>query len=172
MVLSPINRRTFVGALAAAGAVVACGQAPAPEPTAAPKSAAPAKEPAKAAAPGGSERDPFGVENGVTVEANYFQGGWGIDFLKNIQTIFEEMHPATKINPSYVTRQSELLRTRFVGGNPPDVIYNGGAGSLDVTALVTEGALQPLDDVLEAPALDTPGAKVKDTLVARSQDLG
>src|SRR5262245_11386207 len=98
MVPSPISRRTFVGALATAGAAIACGQAPAAEPTPAPEAATPAKEPGRAGAPGGGERDPFGVEKGVTVDANYFQGGWGVDFLKNIQTIFEEMHPETKIN--------------------------------------------------------------------------
>lgn len=164
---------------APAAATPAAKEAAKDAPTAAPAkeaakggpTAAPAKEAAKGTVDEAA-KDPFKVEPNVTIEANYFQGGWGVEFLKKINETFEQLHPTTKVNPSYVTRQGELLRPRFVQGNPPDVIYNGGAGSLDVTALVSDGALQPLDDVLEAPALDTPGAKVKDTLVPGSQSAG
>jgi N-acetylglucosamine transport system substrate-binding protein len=56
-----------------------------------------------------------------------------------------------------------------VAGNPPDVIDNSGAGNLDVTALVADGQLADLGDLMKAPAYDTPGATFEQTLVPGSR---
>jgi N-acetylglucosamine transport system substrate-binding protein len=52
------------------------------------------------------------------------------------------------------------------------VIYNGGAGDLSVASLVADGQLLDLTPVMNAPALDTPGKAVKDTLLPGSQQNG
>src|SRR6185503_15412336 len=64
------------------------------------------------------------------------------------------------------------LQPRFIDGNPPDVIDNSGAGNLDTAALVAEGLLADLADLMTAPAYDTEGATFADTLVPGSQDSG
>ena len=57
-----------------------------------------------------------------------------------------------------------------MGGNPPDVIDNSGAGALDFGALVSEGQLLDLAPLMAAASLDTPGKTVAETLFPGSQD--
>ena len=116
--------------------------------------------------------DPLGVEKDTTIEGIFFQGGYGIDYIKNAADIFEKLHPSTKMSVTGIQRVGEQLRPRFIAGNPPDVIDNSGAGNLDTIALVAEGQLLDLTPLMEAPALDTPGKKFKDTLFPGSQDDG
>jgi N-acetylglucosamine transport system substrate-binding protein len=59
-----------------------------------------------------------------------------------------------------------------VGGNPPDVIDNSGAGNLDTAALIADEQLADLGDLMSAPAFDTDGKSFKDTLLPGSQDNG
>jgi len=117
-------------------------------------------------------KDPLKVEANATVDAEYFSGGYGTDFLSYLDNLFLSLHPGTKIDAHFIQREQEQLQPRFVSGNPPDVIYNGGAGDLSVAALVTDGQLLDLASVMNAPSLDTPGKTVKDTLIPSSQQNG
>jgi len=114
-------------------------------------------------------RDPLKVEANAQVDAEYFSGGSGIDFLIYLDRLFEKLHPGTKVNEHFIQREQEQLQPRFIAGSPPDVVFNGGAGDLNVASLVTNGQLLDLAPVLDAPSLDTPGKTVKETLVAGSQ---
>ncbi len=75
-----------------------------------------------------------------------------------------------------VTRASSASpsnsQPRFVGGNPPDIIDNSGAGNLDTAALVAEGQLADFADLMSAPSFDTPGKTFKDSLLPNSQGDG
>lgn len=119
-----------------------------------------------------SAKDPLKVEANATVDAEYFSGGYGTDFLSYLDNLFLSLHPGTKVNAHFIQREQEQLQPRFVAGNPPDVIYNGGAGDLSVSALVTNGQLLDLAPVMNAPSLDTPGKTVKETLIPGSQQNG
>jgi N-acetylglucosamine transport system substrate-binding protein len=66
----------------------------------------------------------------------------------------------------------EKLRPRFVAGNPPDCIDNSGAGALDMGALMSEGQLSDLAELMNAPSLDSPGKTVDQTLFPGSQETG
>lgn len=112
------------------------------------------------------------VEANAQVDAEYFSGGYGTDFLSYLDNIFEKLHPGAKVNAHFIQREQEQLQPRFIAGSPPDVIYNGGAGDLNVASLVADGQLLDLAPVLNAPSLDTPGRTVKDTLVPGSQQNG
>lgn len=168
-----LKRSAVLGAGAAAAACAAATPAP----------AAPAEEAAPAAAPtefkpdlpfevAPEAIDPLNVEKGVTIEGVFFQGGYGIDYIKYAAEIFEKLHPETKMSVTGIQRVGEQLRPRFIAGNPPDVIDNSGAGNLDTIALAAEGQLLDLEPLMNAPALDTPGKTFKETLFPGSQDDG
>jgi N-acetylglucosamine transport system substrate-binding protein len=66
----------------------------------------------------------------------------------------------------------EVLQPRFVADSPPDVVDNSGAGRLDLATLVSSGKLKDLKDLLDAPSLDDPLKKVRDTLMPGVIDEG
>ena len=103
-------------------------------------------------------------------EGVFFSGGFGHDYIQYAADLFAKVHPGSTMSVEPIQGVGEKLRPRFVGGNPPDVIDNSGAGSLDFGALVSEGQLMELSALLDAPSLDTPGKTVRDTLYPGSQD--
>ena len=171
----PISRRQFLMVSAGVGAstlVAAC----APSAPAAPAgSAAPAAAAAKPELPFEVAADainPLKMPEPVTGEGIFFSGGFGNDYIKYAADLFAKAHPGSTMSVEAIQGVGEKLRPRFVGGNPPDVIDNSGAGALDFGALVSEGQLTELTPLLDALSLDTPGKTVKDTLFPGSQDSG
>ena len=65
-----------------------------------------------------------------------------------------------------------MLQPRFVADTPPDVVDNTGAGRLDLATLVSSGKLTDLTELLDAPSLDDPAKKVRDTLMPGVVDDG
>ena len=104
------------------------------------------------------------------VDGVFFSGGYGHEYIQYAATLMEQAHPGTKVGVTPVQRVGDTLRPRFVGGNPPDVIDNSGAGALDMAALVADGQVADLQALLDAPALDTPGKTVRESLIPGSQD--
>jgi len=181
-----LNRRHFLRATAMAGgaaALAACGAAtptaapaPAAEPTKAAEQAAPAEKPAAldfAFPVDDAARNPFGLDgNGVTLEGVHFKGGFGDDYIKFAGAMMEKLYPGLTYKHEGIQKIADQIRPRLVGGNPPDVTDNSGAGSFPTIDLINEGQLQPLDELMEALSLDTPGVKFKDTLFPGSQEDG
>ena len=174
-----IKATTLIGGTAAASAVLAaCGTA-APAATTAPKVEATAAA-TTAAAPkldlpfpvAPEAMDPFKLVKDVEVDGQFFSGGFGDDYIRYAAKIMEQVHPGIKVKVTPLQKVSETLRPRFVGGNPPDVIDNSGAGQFKTVDLVNEGQLLDLAELMNAPALDTPGKKFKDTLFPGSQNDG
>jgi N-acetylglucosamine transport system substrate-binding protein len=170
------TRRAFLKSTALMGAgaaLAACAPAAAP-------SAAPASAPAAApvAAPdlpfevASEALNPLGLEPGKPVEGIFFEGGFGRGYLDNAADIFRALHPQNEMSVAGIQRVGDQLRPRFIGGNPPDVIDNSGAGLLDMAALVAEGQLADLAPLFAAPSLDTPGKTFGETLFPGSQDSG
>ena len=166
------SRRKFLRAslmTGGAAALAACQQAgPAAAPTATTgAAAAPAADLPFEIAP--EALNPFNL-GPAEVDGVFFSGGFGHEYIKYAASLMEKAHPDIKVNVTPVQRVGDTLRPRFVGGNPPDVIDNSGAGQLDNAALVADGQLADLAELMEAPAVDTPGKKFKDTLIAGTQD--
>ena len=63
-----------------------------------------------------------------------------------------------KVAPS--TQIAQELQPRFVGGNPPDLIDNSGAGTSASATIIDQ--LEDLTSVIDAPNLE--GIKIRDTL--------
>jgi N-acetylglucosamine transport system substrate-binding protein len=177
------SRRAFLkySALVSASAVLsACVPAQTTEaPAEAPQAPAAAEAPAAAPVPpdlpfevAPEAVNPLGLESGTSVEGIFFEGGYGRGYIDFAADIFRQLHPENPMTVEGIQRVGEQLRPRFIGGNPPDVIDNSGAGNLDTAALVAEEQLLDLAPLMEAPALDTPGKTFAETLFPGSQDTG
>ncbi len=173
------TRRAFLKqtALVGAGAALAaCAPAAAPSAPAsggeAAATAAPAAAPDLPFDVAADAMNPLGLEAGTPVEGVFFEGGFGRGYLDNAADIFRALHPENEMSVAGIQRVGDQLRPRFIGGNPPDVIDNSGAGLLDTAGLVAEGSLMDLAPLFAAPSLDTPGKTFGETLFPGSQDTG
>ena len=108
----------------------------------------------------GDATNPFGVADGSSVDAAIFSGGYGHDYVEFSAAIFQETHPDTTVNVTPLTLVAQELQPRFVGGNPPDVIDNSGAGAMGIQTIFEQ--LEDLTDVIDAPNLE--GVTIRDTL--------
>ncbi|HKG26223.1 MAG TPA: N-acetylglucosamine/diacetylchitobiose ABC transporter substrate-binding protein [Thermomicrobiales bacterium] len=117
--------------------------------------------------------NPLGVDPNAPLDVVIFKGGYGDDYAINVnQNLYAKLYPNAQITYAGIIRLGEQLQPRFVAGNPPDVIDNSGAGNLDNAALVAEGQLADLADLMAAPSYDTEGKTFAETLVPGSQDSG
>ncbi|MER7416715.1 N-acetylglucosamine/diacetylchitobiose ABC transporter substrate-binding protein [Micromonospora peucetia] len=152
--LKPFNRRLFLrGALATslvpvAGALAAC--------------AAPGGDEPKGTSSTGatSAQNPFGLAANTEVDAVIFNGGYGHDYVTFAGGLAAAKHSGVKVKVQPSTEIAQELQPRFVGGNPPDLINNGGAGKISMSTIVDQ--LESLDDVLDATNYG--GTKIADSL--------
>jgi len=165
--MSRITRRQFLKTVFVAGsaaALAACKAKPKPTATAvAPKLDLPFEISPDAI-------NPLKMPEPVTAEGVFFSGGYGDAYIKYGADLFAKVHPGSSMSVEPIQGVGEKLRPRFVGGNPPDVIDNSGAGNMDYGALVSEGQLLDLAPLLAAAALDTPGKTFGQTLFPGSSD--
>ncbi|MGP9537328.1 N-acetylglucosamine/diacetylchitobiose ABC transporter substrate-binding protein [Brachybacterium sp. AOP43-C2-M15] len=154
------TRRTFLGLAGALGAVglSACAT-----------SGAPGADAEDSAAPTSPE-NPFGVSGGA-LNAFVFDGGGGVPHLDFTEEQFLEKHPEVETD---IVRAEDLstLQPRFVGGTPPDLFQNSGAGSLDITSLTANDQLASLEDLLAAPSWDDPEITVEESLNPGVREAG
>ncbi|WP_018251473.1 N-acetylglucosamine/diacetylchitobiose ABC transporter substrate-binding protein [Salinispora mooreana] len=110
-----------------------------------------------------SKDNPFGVRDGSSVRVVIFNGGLGDQWAKEDEAIFKAKRPNVTVNMSSTqkikTEEQPKMATR-----PSDVVMNSGADLMDISTLVNEGAIEPLEDLLAAPAWDSEGT-VADTLL-------
>lgn len=122
--------------------------------------------------PTGDAKNPLKVKEDAPLDVVIFKGGYGDDYAVNAEKIYAAAFPKAKVSHQGIQRLAEQLQPRFVGGNPPDIMDNSGAGNLDTAALVAEGQLADLADLMSAPSFDTPGKTFKDSLLPNSQVNG
>ncbi len=185
---------TIAGSAAGTAILAACGsgnkatEAPKPASTSAPATAAGAAPAATTASgsaaagtgapvgavtlPTGDAKNPLKVKEDAPLDVVIFKGGYGDDYAVNAEKIYAAAFPKAKVGHQGIQRLAEQLQPRFVGGTPPDIIDNSGAGNLDTAALVAESQLADLADLMSAPSFDTPGKTVKDSLLPNSQENG
>ncbi|MCX5193765.1 N-acetylglucosamine/diacetylchitobiose ABC transporter substrate-binding protein [Streptomyces sp. NBC_00249] len=118
-----------------------------------------------------TKENPFGVARGGKLEVVVFKGGFGDDYAKAWEAAFDKKWGTTTdhLGTQEITGK---LQTRFNGGNPPDVVDDAGAQKIKLDVLFKAGQLADLTAVLEAPSLDDPGKKVRDTLIAGTVEQG
>ncbi|RKN50577.1 N-acetylglucosamine/diacetylchitobiose ABC transporter substrate-binding protein [Micromonospora endolithica] len=119
-----------------------------------------------------SEQNPLGVKEDAPLEVVIFSGGFGEEYAKAHEAMYTERYPKATIKHSATQEISKTLQPRFVDGTPPDVVNNSGAGQIDFNGLVSQNALADLGELLDAPSLDVPGKKVRDTLLPGAVEVG
>ncbi|GAB2958705.1 N-acetylglucosamine/diacetylchitobiose ABC transporter substrate-binding protein [Micromonospora polyrhachis] len=116
--------------------------------------------------------NPLGVKADAPLEVVIFNGGFGEEYAKAHEAMYAEKYPKAKITHSATQEINKTLQPRFVDGTPPDVINNSGAGQIDFNGLVSQGTLADLGELLDAPSLDDPSKKVRDTLLPGTVEVG
>jgi N-acetylglucosamine transport system substrate-binding protein len=116
--------------------------------------------------------NPLGVKAGAPLEVVVFKGGYGDAYATRAEAEYSRKYPAAKVDHKGLQKVGEAMQPRFVAGDPPDVVDNTGAGRLDIATLVNAKQVADLTDLLDAPSLDEPGKKVRDTLLPGVVDDG
>ncbi|MEU4424486.1 N-acetylglucosamine/diacetylchitobiose ABC transporter substrate-binding protein [Actinoplanes sp. NPDC024001] len=119
-----------------------------------------------------SSANPLGVKEDAPLEVVIFNGGFGEEYAKAHEAMYTERYPKAQIKHSATQQIAETLQPRFVAGDPPDVVNNSGGSQIDFNGLVSQGALADLGELLDAPSLDDPNKKVRDTLLPGIVDVG
>ncbi|MFD1658761.1 N-acetylglucosamine/diacetylchitobiose ABC transporter substrate-binding protein [Streptomyces caeni] len=118
-----------------------------------------------------SKTNPFGVAKGGKLDVVIFKGGYGDDYAKAWEADYRKQLGITSTH----TGTQEItgkLQPRFNAGNPPDIVDDSGAQQIKVDVLYKNGQLLDLAEVLDAPSVDDPAKKVRDTLIPGTLDPG
>ncbi|KUM78817.1 MULTISPECIES: N-acetylglucosamine/diacetylchitobiose ABC transporter substrate-binding protein [Streptomyces] len=118
-----------------------------------------------------SKENPFGAAKGSKLDVVIFKGGYGDDYAKAWEADFQKKLGITSTH----TGTQEItgkLQPRFNAGNPPDIVDDSGAQQIKVDVLYKNGQLLDLAEVLDAPAVDDPGKKVRDLIIPGTLDAG
>ncbi|WP_377268976.1 N-acetylglucosamine/diacetylchitobiose ABC transporter substrate-binding protein [Peterkaempfera sp. SMS 1(5)a] len=127
---------------------------------------------------GGARREPatkdnpLGVDRSAPLEVVVFDGGFGDTYARNAEARYRRANPGAAVKHSATQAIQPQLQPRFVAGDPPDLIDNSGAAQMDMATLVAQGQLLDLTPLLDAPSLDDPSRKVRDTLLAGTVEKG
>lgn len=96
------------------------------------------------------------------LEIMAFEGGYGVQWLKDIAQSFEALHPDVEVVITSNPRIWEQVRPRFIAGNPPDVVSPGWG--FDIWGAIYEGQVLPLTKAMNSPAYGSKAAW-KDTFL-------
>lgn len=131
--------------------------------------------------PGGStapsqtpaEQSPSGSTSGTgeltgELEIQYFVGGYGDKWWKQIISEFETAHPGLKVKQSAGSQINEQMKPRWIKGDPPDVVFIDGAGANETQMVEDDQLLDITSWISEAKNVD--GEKIVDQLFSGPKD--
>ncbi len=95
-----------------------------------------------------SKDNPLGVKDGSAVKVVVFNGGLGDQWAKEDKVIFNAKHPNITVNMSS-TQKIKTEEQPKMATQPSDLVMNSGADIMDRSTLINEGAIEPLDDLLD-----------------------
>jgi len=125
---------------------------------------------------GGGEKsaaNPLGVKEDAALEVVIFNGGYGEKYATDVhEPLYKKAFPNAEIKHSSTQEISTILQPRFAAGDPPDFVNNSGTKLMDFGALVADQQLADLTPLWDAPSVDDPAKKVRDTVVAGTVDVG
>lgn len=94
-----------------------------------------------------------GGEISGDLEIQYFVGGYGDSWWKEVIADFQDKYPDVTITEHAGPNINDEMRSRWVANDPPDVVYIDGAGSSE-TQMVEDGQLMNLTDWLDGIELE------------------
>ncbi|WP_407701357.1 ABC transporter substrate-binding protein [Virgibacillus senegalensis] len=101
------------------------------------------------------------------LEIQYFVGGYGDSWWKEVIGDFQEEYQDVTITEHAGPNINEEMRSRWVSDDPPDVVYIDGAGSSE-TQMVEDGQLMNLTDWVNEIEVD--GSPLLDNLIVEPAD--
>ncbi|MGV3489035.1 MAG: ABC transporter substrate-binding protein [Tuberibacillus sp.] len=116
---------------------------------------------------GGSGKKGGGGLSG-TLEVQYFVGGYGDAWWKDVIKDFKAKYPDLTIKEDAGPNVNTEMKTRWISGNPPDVVYIDGAGASE-TQMIEDGQLMDLTDWLKTIKLDD-GTPLADSFIVAPSD--
>ncbi|WP_053375137.1 extracellular solute-binding protein [Paenibacillus sp. FJAT-27812] len=102
-------------------------------------------------------------------EIQYFVGGYGDAWWKEVIGEFQQKYPDLKIKESAGSQINEQMKPRWIQGNPPDVVYIDGAGSNETQMVQDDQLMEITDWVKQANNVD--GENLVSNLIAGPQDF-
>ncbi len=97
------------------------------------------------------------------LEIQYFVGGYGDSWWKEVIGDFQQQYPDVNIMEHAGPNINDEMRSRWVSNDPPDVVYIDGAGSSE-TQMVEDGQLMNLTEWLQDLELEN-GDKLADSFI-------
>ncbi|GAA2612033.1 N-acetylglucosamine/diacetylchitobiose ABC transporter substrate-binding protein [Streptomyces tubercidicus] len=121
-----------------------------------------------------SAKNPLAVNESAGLDVVIFDGGFGDKYAKDAQSEYLKAFPKAegKVKLTSTQKIQSTLQPRFNGGNPPDLVDNSGAEQMDFGTLVGKDQLTDLTALLDAPSVDDPNKKVRDTLRPGVVEMG
>ncbi|MFF8916051.1 N-acetylglucosamine/diacetylchitobiose ABC transporter substrate-binding protein [Streptomyces sp. NPDC015032] len=120
-----------------------------------------------------SKTNPLGVNETAPLEVVIFDGGFGQQYAIDAEKKYNAAFPkAPKVKHVATQKIQSQLQPRFNGGTPPDLIDNSGAEQMDMGVLVGKKQLLDLTPLMDAPSVDDPSKKVRDTLRPGVLEMG
>lgn len=119
-----------------------------------------------------SAKNPLGVKEDAQLEVVIFNGGFGQKYAQDAEAIYKKNYPRATVKHTGTEQIQQVLQPRFVGGNPPDVVDNSGAQQMNPGTLASNGQLADFAPLLDAPSIDDPKKKVRDTLLPGTIEQG
>ncbi|MBH1938483.1 N-acetylglucosamine/diacetylchitobiose ABC transporter substrate-binding protein [Streptomyces sp. AV19] len=118
------------------------------------------------------ELKPLNVNGSAPLDVVIFDGGFGQQYAKDAEAEYKKAYPKAGIKHTGTQDIAPQIQPRFNGGTPPDLIDNSGAKQMDLGTLVGLKQLTDLNALLDAPSLDDPKKKVRDTLRPGVVEMG
>jgi N-acetylglucosamine transport system substrate-binding protein len=100
-------------------------------------------------------------------EIQYFVGGYGDAWWKDVIGQFQKANPELKIKESAGPVINDQMKPRWIQGNPPDVVYIDGAGSNPRQMIEDDQLMDITDWVKEAKNPD--GEKILDIMISQPE---
>ncbi|WP_055614334.1 N-acetylglucosamine/diacetylchitobiose ABC transporter substrate-binding protein [Streptomyces phaeochromogenes] len=119
-----------------------------------------------------TKENPLAVNETAPLEIVIFDGGFGTKYAEDAKAVYEKNFPKAKVKFSSTQKIQSVLQPRFNQGTPPDLIDNSGAEQMDMGVLVGKKQLADLTPLLDAPSVDDPSKKVRDTLRPGIVEMG
>ncbi|GAA0467856.1 N-acetylglucosamine/diacetylchitobiose ABC transporter substrate-binding protein [Streptomyces sp. NPDC046215] len=119
-----------------------------------------------------TDRNPLAVNETAALDVVIFDGGFGQQYAKDAEAEYRAAYPKAQIKHGATQEIQTQLQPRFNGGTPPDLIDNSGAKQMDMGTLVGKKQLTDLNALLDAPSIDDPAKKVRDTLRPGVVEMG
>lgn len=116
---------------------------------------------------GGADKtsdNPFGVDAADPLSVVIFDGGYGDEYAKFHEGLYQDQFPDAEIEHKAITDIRQQMQPLFNAGNPPDVLDNAGAEKMPISTLADTGQLTDLTPLFEADAIGAEGTTVRETL--------